>query len=60
VSGGATVWRNGIPYRLLREGGVETVAWLRSGHLCVVSGRGVDGATLLCLASWGPSKQVTS
>jgi hypothetical protein len=28
------------------------VTWLRDGHLCVLSGRGVSGATLLRLASW--------
>ena len=60
VSGATTAWRNGIPYHLLRERGVEVVAWLRSGHLCVVSGRGVDGATLLHLASWGSPRQVAS
>ncbi|MCW3033746.1 MAG: hypothetical protein QOK19_2170 [Solirubrobacteraceae bacterium] len=43
----------GTPYRLGRAGGVEVVTWTRDGHLCVVSGRGVSGATLLALASWG-------
>ena len=60
VSGGTTAWRNGTPYRLLRESGVEVVTWLRGGHLCVVSGRGVDAATLLRLASWDSPRQVTS
>ncbi len=31
---------------------VAVVTWLRDGHLCVVSGRGVSSATLLRLASW--------
>jgi hypothetical protein len=31
---------------------MPVVTWLRGGHLCVVSGRGVDRATLLHLASW--------
>jgi hypothetical protein len=53
VSGGTTAWRNGIPYTLHTERGVAIVTWLRSGHLCVVSGRGVNSATLLHLASWG-------
>jgi hypothetical protein len=52
LSGGAVVWRGGVPYRLLDENGAHVVSWLRHGHLCVVSGRGVDSATLLQLASW--------
>ena len=46
------MWRGGTPYRLLAENGVPVVSWLRDGHLCVISGRGVNGATLLRLASW--------
>ncbi len=45
-------WRGGVSYRLLTENGVAVVTWLRDGHLCVVSGRGVSSATLLRLASW--------
>jgi hypothetical protein len=52
VSGGTTARRNGIPYTLHDERGVAVVTWLRSGHLCVVSGRRVNSATLLRLASW--------
>jgi hypothetical protein len=52
-SGGVVVRRGGTPYHLLSENGVPAIAWLRDGHLCVVSGRGVDGATLLRLASSG-------
>jgi hypothetical protein len=52
VSGGEIVWRAGTPYRLLREDGAAVVTWLRAGHMCVVSGRGVNAATLLRLASW--------
>ena len=52
VSGGQIAWRAGTPYRLLREDGAAVVTWLRAGHMCVVSGRGVDAATLLRLASW--------
>jgi hypothetical protein len=52
MSGGVVAWRNGTPYRLLSEGSSQVVTWQRGGHLCVVSGRGVTGATLLRLASW--------
>ena len=44
--------RAGTPYHLLTEGGSLLVTWVRSGHLCVVAGRGVQGAALLALASW--------
>jgi hypothetical protein len=50
-SGGAIAWRGQTPYRLLTEHGAPVVSWLRDGHLCVVSGRGVSSATLLALAS---------
>jgi hypothetical protein len=52
LSGGVVSRRDGLPYRLLTVNGVPVVAWMREGHLCVVSGRGVGGATLLRLASW--------
>jgi len=52
VRGGTIAWREGTPYRLLREDGARVVAWTREGHLCVISGRGVAAATLLKLASW--------
>lgn len=48
---GATAWRAHVRYRLLNINGAPVVSWLRSGHLCVLSGRGVDTATLLRLAS---------
>jgi hypothetical protein len=51
-SGGVVQWRGSTPYRLLAENGVPAVVWLRHHHLCVVSARGVSGATLLRLASW--------
>ncbi len=50
--GGVALWRNGVSYRTLSADGVAIVSWLRAGHLCVVSGRGVSSATLLRLASW--------
>jgi hypothetical protein len=53
MSGGVVAWRDGMPYRLLAENGAQMVSWLRAGHLCVVSGRGVAASTLLALASWG-------
>ena len=52
VGGGVIAWRGGVSYRLLNENGAAAVTWLRDGHLCVVSGRGVSSATLLGLASW--------
>ena len=52
MSGGVVLRRDGTPYRLLTQKGAPVVTWLRHGHLCIVSGRGVSGATLLRLASW--------
>ncbi len=58
--GGTVAWRGTVPYRLLRDHGVPVVTWQRDGRLCVLSGRGVSGATLLRLASWGERSSVTS
>jgi hypothetical protein len=52
ISEGMMAWRGGVHYWLTSVNGVPAVTWLRDGHLCVVSGRGVDSATLLRLASW--------
>jgi hypothetical protein len=52
ISEGVLVRRGGVHYWLLGVNGMPVVTWLRDGHLCVVSGRGVSGATLLRLASW--------
>jgi hypothetical protein len=60
VSGGRISWREGIPYRLSVHDGAAVVSWLRHGHLCIVSGRGIGGATLLGLASWGSAGSVAS
>ncbi len=49
---GVTAVRGGVSYRLLNIAGAPAVMWLRDGHLCVVSGKGVSSATLLRLASW--------
>jgi hypothetical protein len=51
VSGGSIDWRGGEAYRLSRVGGEVVVTWERDGRLCVMTGRGVDSATLLKLAS---------
>ena len=53
LSGGGVVIRGTVPYRMFSEDGAQSISWLRDGHLCVVSGRGVSTATLLKLASWG-------
>ncbi len=52
TSGGTLVWHRGVPYRLQQVGAVPVVTWQRDGRLCVLSGRGVSGATLVRLASW--------
>jgi hypothetical protein len=60
LSGGGT-WTHGtVPYRMFSVNGVQAVSWLRDGHLCVVSGRGVSSATLLKLASWSDDGSVSS
>jgi hypothetical protein len=55
VSGGEVTQHGGTSYWLLSENGARVVTWLRAGHMCVVSGRGVDATTLLRLASWHES-----
>jgi hypothetical protein len=50
---GSVHWSHGSSYRLLQANGTEVVTWLRDGRLCVLSGRGVNGPSLLRLASWG-------
>jgi hypothetical protein len=52
ITGGVVSRRDGTPYRMLTVNGAPVVAWTREGRLCIVSGRRVDGATLLRLASW--------
>ena len=59
-TGGVVAWREKTPYRLLTENGTAVVTWLRDGHLCVVSGRGVSSATLLRLASWSDGRSVAA
>jgi hypothetical protein len=59
-SGGVISRRDGTPYRLLTIGGAPVVTWVRDGHLCVVSGHRVGGATLLRLASLDEHHSVAS
>jgi hypothetical protein len=60
LSGGGMAMRGSVPYRMFSEDGAHSISWLRDGHLCVVSGRGVSGATLLKLASWTDDGSVPS
>jgi hypothetical protein len=60
ISGGVVSRRDGTPYRLLTVNGVAVIAWMREGHLCVISGHGVTGATLLRLASWDQRRPESS
>ncbi len=60
LSGGVVIDRGGTAYRFLNEDGARVVAWLRDGHLCVVSGHGVTDATLMALASWHSGGMLTS
>ncbi|HEY8303576.1 MAG TPA: hypothetical protein VIG42_03205, partial [Solirubrobacteraceae bacterium] len=60
TSGGTTVRRWGVSYRVLAHNGATVVTWRREGHLCVVAGRGVSARTLLSLASWGSAKRQTT
>lgn len=58
MGGGKVVWHRSIPYHVISEQGATVVTWPRSGHLCVVSGRGVDAGTLLRLAGWSGERAV--
>jgi hypothetical protein len=60
IDGGVIAWRGGVSYRLLSENGAAVVTWLRDGHLCVLSGRGISSATLLKLASWSEGEATAS
>lgn len=56
LSGGTVRWSSsGVPYSVSTQDGATVVAWPRKGHLCVVSGRGVDAVTLMRLAGWHQS-----
>jgi hypothetical protein len=58
VHGGVVVQRKGVRYRLLDEGQLRLVTWLRSGHTCVLAARTVNEQTLLRLASGTASRSV--
>jgi hypothetical protein len=60
ASGGVVSSHDGTEYRLLTYNHAPVVTWLREGHLCVVSGHGVNGATLLRLASWDDRHSTSS
>ena len=47
-----TTVRDGVELRPFEEEGRNAVTWLREGQTCVLSGEGVDTATLLELAAW--------
>ncbi len=51
VNGGSWITRDGVRFTLLTAGGARLVTWLRSGHTCVIAGRGVADRTLLALAT---------
>lgn len=53
VRGGFSVTRDGVAFRLLRDGSARFVTWLRSGHTCVIAGREVSDRTLVMLATAG-------
>ena len=59
IGAGAIHWRDGTRYQLTSEHGAPVVTWLRDGHLCIVSGRGVAPKTLLALASWDDHESAT-
>ncbi len=50
--GGTLISRRGVYYRVLSNAGVPVVTWMRAGHACVISGRGVSARTLVRLAGW--------
>jgi anti-sigma factor RsiW len=68
VSGQALEWpphgkvttREGIELRSYRDDGRTVVTWLRRGHVCVLSGRGLERDTLLDLAAWNGEGAVVS
>jgi hypothetical protein len=59
LSTGAAHWQDGTAYQLSTEHGAKVVTWIKDGHLCIVSGRGVSASTLLSLASWDDHDQVS-
>jgi hypothetical protein len=47
-----TAVRDGTTFRGFASDGRLIVTWPRQGHTCVLSGEGVDAATLIDLAAW--------
>jgi anti-sigma factor RsiW len=58
--GGVTVWHDGVRYWLGGAGGARVLVWTRSGHGCILSGRGVSGRALLTLASWSGERRTVA
>jgi hypothetical protein len=52
AQGGTVISRRGVQYRVLSNAGVPVVTWMRAGHACVISGRGLSSRTLVKLAGW--------
>jgi hypothetical protein len=48
----AQITLQNVPLKVFPNEGSKDVTWLRSGHSCVMSGKGVPTAKLLELASW--------
>ncbi len=56
VNASASV-RDGVALRSLSTGGHPVVTWVREGHTCVLTGRGVSVSALLALAAWRHGEQ---
>jgi hypothetical protein len=52
LPGGAVVSHRGVRYHVLGAAGVTVVTWRQAGHTCILAARGVNGATLVHLATW--------
>ncbi len=50
--------RHGFRFRLVHEGSLRVITWLRSGHTCVLAGQGISEQMLLRLASGNPHQSV--
>ncbi len=48
---GEVLTRRGIRFSLIHAGSLRVITWLRSGHTCVLAGRGISDQVLLRLAS---------
>jgi hypothetical protein len=57
---GVTVWHDGVRYWLWGARGTRVVVWTRSGHGCILSGRGVSAGALLMLASWSGERRTAA